>query len=210
MTRSKQNIGKKKIVTVIFVEGDADELIINRLLEYYRENGWRCPDDLEIRNTNGFPNERKMKSKLTQIQQTNNKTRVQFNTVFCEYDTDIFEKGIQERPNWKKVEDNLKRQYDIAHFGRIEAKTSIEDWMLDDLDGLLTALDLPKDTKLKGTTGQEKVKNLFQKKSKVYDRHKGKLKIKPIIDKLDISKIREARKKELKEFERVLGFNING
>lgn len=208
MTRSKQNIGKKKIVTVIFVEGDADELIINRLLEYYRENGWRCPDDLEIRNTNGFPNERKMKSKLTQIQQTNNKTRVQFNTVFCEYDTDIFEKGLQEKPNWKKVEENLKRQYDISHFSRIEARTSIEDWMLDDLDGLLSALGLSKDTKLKGTTGQEKVNNLFQKKSKVYDRHKGKLKIKPIIDKLDISKIREARKKELKEFERLLEVKI--
>lgn len=208
MTRSKQNIGKKKIVTVIFVEGDADELIINRLLEYYRENGWRCPDDLEIRNTNGFPNERKMKSKLTQIQQTNNKTRVQFNTVFCEYDTDIFEKGLQEKPNWKKVEENLKRQYDISHFSRIEARTSIEDWILDDLAGLLTALDLPKDTKLKGTTGQEKVNNLFQKKSKVYDRHKGKLKIKPIIDKLDIGKIREARKKELKNFEKTLGVEL--
>lgn len=208
MTRSKQNIGKKKIVTVIFVEGDADELIINRLLEYYRENGWRCPDDLEVRNTNGFPNERKMKSKLTQIQQTNNKTRVQFNTVFCEYDTDIFEKGLQEKPNWKKVEENLKRQYDISHFSRIEARTSIEDWMLDDLDGLLTALGLPKDTKLKGATGQEKVQNLFQKINMVYNRHKGKLKIKPIIDKLDISKIREARKKELKDFEKTLGVEL--
>ena len=52
------------------------------------------------------------------------------------------------------------------------------------------------------------MKNLFQKKSKVYDRHKGKLKIKPIIDKLDISKIREARKKELKEFERLLEVKI--
>lgn len=208
MTRSKQNIGKKKIVTVIFVEGDADELIINRLLGYYRENGWRCHDDLEVRNTNGFPNERKMKSKLTQIQQTNNKTRVQFNTVFCEYDTDIFEKGLQEKPNWKKVEENLKRQYDISHFSRIEARTSIEDWMLDDLDGLLTALGLPKDTKLKGATGQEKVQNLFQKINMVYNRHKGKLKIKPIIDKLDISKIREARRKELREFEKLLGINI--
>lgn len=208
MTRSKQNIGKKKIVTVIFVEGDADELIINRLLGYYRESGWRCHDDLEVRNTNGFPNERKMKSKLTQIQQTHNKTRVQFNTVFCEYDTDIFEKGLQEKPNWKKVEENLKRQYDISHFSRIEARTSIEDWMLDDLDGLLTALGLPKDTKLKGATGQEKVQNLFQKINMVYNRHKGKLKIKPIIDKLDISKIREARKRELKEFEKLLGVNI--
>ncbi len=205
MTRSKQNIGKKKIVTVIIVEGDADELIISRLLAYYRGEGWCQQGDIKVVNTNGFPSESKMKSKLAQIKQRYGKTQIIFNAVFCEYDTDIFEKGIQERPNWKKVEDNLKRQYDIAHFGRIEAKTSIEDWMLDDLDGLLTALDLPKDTKLKGTTGQEKVKNLFQKKSKVYDRHKGKLKIKPIIDKLDIGKICEARKKELKEFERILG-----
>ncbi len=208
MVSRKQNIRNKKIVTLIFVEGDADELIINRLLAYYRGEGWCQQEDIKVVNTNGFPSESKMKSKLAQIKQRYGKTQIIFNAVFCEYDTDIFEKGIQERPNWKKVEDNLKRQYDIAHFGRIEAKTSIEDWMLDDLDGLLTALDLPKDTKLKGTTGQEKVKNLFQKKSKVYDRHKGKLKIKPIIDKLDISKIREARKKELKEFERVLGVNI--
>jgi hypothetical protein len=208
MAGRKQNIKNKKTVTVVFVEGDADELIIRRLLDYYRENGWRCQDDLEIRNINGFPYERKMKSKLTQILQTANNTQIVFNTVFCEYDTDIYEKGIQEKPDWKKVKDNLKRQYDICHFSRIEAKTSIEDWMLDDMDGLLQALGLPKDTIPKGNTGQEKVKNLFLKKSMVYDRHKGKLKIKPIIDKLDISKIREARKMELKDFEKLLGVNI--
>lgn len=209
MVGRKQNINDKKTVTVIFVERDADELIINRLLDLYRENGWRCHDYLEVKNTNGFPSESKMKKKLAQIQQAHNKMQVEFNTLFCEYDTDIFEKGIQEKPDWKKVENNLRQQYDISHFSRIEAKTSIEDWMLDDLEGLLQALGLPKDTKLKGNLGQEKVKNLFLKKSMVYDRHKGKLKIKPIIDKLDIGKIREARKKELKEFERLLGVNIN-
>jgi hypothetical protein len=208
MAGRKQDIQNKKTVIVIFVEGDADELIINRLLDFYRENGWRCHDDLEVKNTNGFPSESKMKKKLSQIQQTNNKMQVEFNTVCCEYDTDIFEKGIQEEPNWKKVEDNLKRQYDISHFSRIKAKTSIEDWMLEDLDGLLQALGLPIDTKLKGSLGQEKVKYLFMKKSMVYDRHKGKLKIKPIIDKLDIGKIREARKKELKEFEKLLGIEL--
>ena len=149
MVSRKQNIRNKKIVTLIFVEGDADELIINRLLAYYRGNGWCQQGDMKVVNTNGFPSESKMKSKLAQIKQRY--TQIIFNAVFCEYDTDIFEKGIQERPNWKKVEDNLKRQYDIAHFGRIEAKTSIEDWMLDDLDGLLSALGLSKDTKLKGT-----------------------------------------------------------
>lgn len=208
MAGRKQDTKNRKTVTVVFVEGDADELIIGRLLDYYREKGWRCQGDLMIKNTNGFPNEKKMKSKLTQIQQTTTKSQVLFNTIFCEYDTDIFEKGIQEQPDWKKVEDNLRRQYDISHFSRIEAKTSIEDWMLNDLDGLLLALGLPKDTIPKGNTGQEKVKNLFLKKSMVYDRHKGKTKIKPIIDKLDMGKIREARKKELKEFEKLLGINI--
>ena len=208
MAGRKQDTKNRKTVTVVFVEGDADELIIGRLLDYYREKGWRCQGDLMIKNTNGFQNEKKMKSKLTQIQQTTTKMQVLFNTIFCEYDTDIFEKGIQEQPDWKKVEDNLRRQYDISHFSRIEAKTSIEDWMLNDLDGLLLALGLPKDTIPKGNTGQEKVKNLFLKKSMVYDRHKGKTKIKPIIDKLDMGKIREARKKELVDFEKLLETNI--
>ena len=208
MTGHKQDIKNKKTVTVIFVEGDADELIINRLLDFYRENGWRCHDDLEVKNTNGFPSESKMKTKLAQIQQANNKTKIAFNTVFCEYDTDIFEKGLQKKPEWKKIENNLRERFNISHFSRIEAKTSIEDWMLDDLTGLLQALGLPKDTKPKGDTGQEKMKSLFSKKSMVYDRLKGKLKIKPIIDKLDIGKIRDARKKELKEFERLLGVKL--
>ncbi len=208
MVSRKQNIRNKKIVTLIFVEGDADELIISRLLAYYRGKGWCQQGDIKVVNTNGFPSESKMKSKLAQIKQRYGKTQIIFNAVFCEYDTDIFEKGIQERPNWKKVEDNLKRQYDIAHFGRIEAKTSIEDWMLDNLEGLLSALSLSKDTKSKGTTGQDKVKALFRRKNIVYDRHKGKMRIKPIIDKLDIGKIREARKKELKDFEKTLGVEL--
>ena len=209
MTGRKQNIINQKTVTVIFVEGDADELIIRKLLDFYREHGLNCLDDLEIKNTNGFPGENKMRAKLAQIQQTNTQTNLVFNTVFCEYDTDIFEKGLQKKPDWKKIENNLRRRYDISHFSRIEAKTSIEDWMLDDLDGLLLALGLPKDTKPKGNSGQETVKSLFSKRNMVYDRNKGKLKVKPIIDKLDIGKIRNARKKELRDFERLLGVNID-
>lgn len=209
MTGRKQNIINQKTVTVIFVEGDADELIIRYLLDFYREHGWNCLDDLEIKNTNGFPDEKKMRTKLAQIQQTNTQAKLVFNTVFCEYDTDIFEKGLQKKPDWKKIENNLRRRYDISHFSRIEAKTSIEDWMLDDLDGLLLALGLPKDTKPKGNSGQEKVKSLFSKRNTVYDRNKGKMKIKPIIAKLDIGKIRNARKKELRDFERSLGVNID-
>ena len=41
-----------------------------------------------------------------------------------------------------------------------------------------------------------------------YFRNKGLDKIKPVIDKLDIGKIREARKKELEGFEKLLGFEL--
>ena len=133
------------------------------------------------------------------------KVPVVFDVVVCEYDTDIFEKGRQLKPDWKKVERNLKNEYNVSHFCCVEAKTSIEDWMLDDKEGLLKALGLPLDTNLKGQYGQDKVKDLFRKKNIVYDRHKGREKIQPYLDKLDISKIREARKEELKEFEKLLG-----
>ncbi len=126
----------------------------------------------------------------------------------CEYDTDVFENKTCISPDWESVEKNLKRDFSVFSFCRIEAKNSIEDCMLDDLEGLLQALGLPKTTKLKGRTGQDKVKNLFIKKGVVYDRYKGETNIRPVIDKLDIAKIREARKKELKEFEKLLGVII--
>lgn len=136
------------------------------------------------------------------------KTPVEFEAVVCEYDTDIFEKGIQQEPDWKKVEKNLMQNNNVTCFCRIQAKTSIEDWMLDDVEGLLKALGLPLNTQLKGQYGQDKVKALFRRKNIVYDRHKGREKIKPYLDKLDIAKIREARKKELKEFEKLLGVEL--
>ena len=200
---------KEKTVTVIFVEGDADELLIRRLLDYYRAKGWRCDGNLEIVNTNGFPTEAKMNSKLEQIRTRSKDEVVRFKTVCCEYDSDVFELRFQQRPNWKLLEDHLYEKFSMSAFCRIEARTSIEDWMLDDTEGLLKALGLPINTKPKGKTGQEKVSDLFIKKQIIYNRYKGKTNIQKYIDKLDIAKIREARKMELEEFEMLLGFVDN-
>lgn len=205
MTKKKATI-KSDHIKVIFVEGDADEIIIDKLISYYRSNGFK--KQIKIINTHGFPDEKKMRQGLTKIIMCS-KNPVEFEAVVCEYDTDIFAKGIQQEPNWKKVEKNLKQNNNVTRFCRIQAKTSIEDWMLDDLEGLLKALDLPLNTKPKGQYGQDKVKALFRRKNIMYDRHKGREKIKQYLDKLDIAKIREARKKELKEFEGVLGISIN-
>ena len=208
MAAMKTKKGKQKNIIVICVEGDADELIFRRLLDYYQKEGWRCPGELKYHNANGFPSETEIRSKLNQIQRIYSDKTLFFHTVLCEYDTDVFENGACRLPDWSKVRKSLEKDFPSVNFCQIEAKTSIEDWMLDDLDGLLKALNLPKSTRPKGRTGQDKVKDLFRKKNVVYDRHKGKLKIKPIIDKLNIGKIREARKKELGEFERMLGISI--
>ena len=200
---------KEKTVTVIFVEGDADELMIRRLLDYYRGKGWHCDGDLEIENTNGFPTEVKMNSKLEQIRTRSKDEIVQFKTVCCEYDSDVFELQYQLRPDWKLIEDHLFERFSMSAFCRIEARTSIEDWLLDDVDGLLKSLGLPSNTKPKGKSGQEKVSDLFVRKQIIYNRYKGKTNIQKYIDKLDIAKIREARKTELEEFEKLLGFVDN-
>ena len=50
--------------------------------------------------------------------------------------------------------------------------------------------------------------DLFVKKNIVYNRQKGRNSIQKYIDKLDIAKIREARKKELKDFEKLLGVDL--
>lgn len=208
MARKKVDKPVKEML-VIFVEGDADEIIINRLLDYYRSNGWHTNVSIKVVNTHGFPNETKMKSQLTRINVTETKKTIQFKAVCCEYDTDIFDKGIQNKPDWKKIEKNLKNEFDMLNFCRIEAKTSIEDWLLDDSEGLLKALNLPTDTIIKGTSGQDKVKKLFKKSNIMYDRSKGKNTIKKYLDNLDISKIANNRKVELKDFENILGVKNN-
>ena len=193
---------------VIFVEGDADELIINRLLDYYKSNGWTRPKGIRVFNTHGTPIWRNMRVGLVGIQQCQN-TPVCFRAVCCEFDTDVYDKGIQTEPDWKDVEKKLKKEFGVREFCCLRAETSIENWMLDDTEGVLNALGLPKNTKVKGASGQKIMENLFLLKGTSYFRNKGKDKIKPIIDKLDIAKIREARKKELKEFEKLLGVIIN-
>ncbi len=203
--KGKKEVGEE--MCVIFVEGDADELIINRLLEYYKANGWQRPNGIRVFNTHGTPIWRNMRVGLISIQQCQ-ASHVSFRAVCCEFDTDVYSKGIQTEPDWKEVEKNLKKVFGVREFCCLRAETSIENWMLDDTEGVLNALGLPKNTKVKGTSGQNKMENLFLLKGSSYFRNKGMEKIKPIIDKLDIAKIREARKKELKEFEKLLGVEI--
>lgn len=212
MTRKKD---KPLVINyiVIFVEGDAEELIFDKLIKYYQNTKTIKCLKIKIDNTQGFPSENKMSGnlwKIIQNEKAKNKGKnivVDFKALFCEYDTDVFEKQTQKVPNWNIIEKNLKNVYNIKKFCHVKAKTSIEDWMLDDVSGLLNALGLPENTNITGVDGQEKIKNIFKKRNIYYSRKKGFDKIKPYIEKLDIEKIRNARATELKELEKVLEIN---
>ncbi len=191
---------------VFIVEGDADELIIRKLISYYKKQGWKPTQSIEIKNIHGFPTEKKIKQKLTGIYQINSDKIVKFTTVCCEFDTDVLTVKKQfDEPNWDDIGKTIKNQYPVDNFCLIRASTSIEDWMLDDTDGLLNALQLPLKTKPSGSTGQEKVSNFFKKRNIQYDRTKGKTSIGKYIEALDIEKIHNSRKKELSSLEKALG-----
>lgn len=204
----KDTKGKCEEMCVIFVEGDADELIINRLLDYYNSKGWKRPKGIRVYNTHGTPIWRNMKIGLVGIQQSQIRPVV-FRAVCCEFDTDIYIKGVQIEPDWNEIQKAMMNEFGVREFCCLRAETSIENWILDDKEGLLKALGLPRNTKLKGDSAQKKMENLFLMKGSSYFRNKGKDKIRPIIDKLDIAKIREARKKELKQFEKLLGVSLD-
>lgn len=194
---------------VFIVEGDADELIIRKLISYYKQHGWKPTQSIEIKNVHGFPTEKKIKQKLTGITQINSDKIVRFTTVCCEFDTDVLTVKKQfDEPNWDDIGKTIKSQYPIDNFCLVRASTSIEDWMLDDTNDLLNALQLPLKTKISGSTGQEKVSNLFEKKNIQYDRTKGKASIGKYIEALDIEKIRNSRKKELSSLESALGVSL--
>ena len=95
----------------------------------------------------------------------------------------------------------------IEQFCRIEVKSAIEDWILDDLEGLCSYLNLKEVPKsLKGANGYMKLLSLFQKTGKVYA--KG-ITIENFIDKLSMEKIRNKRKVALKQLEEVLNVALH-
>ena len=193
---------------VFIVEGDADELIMRKLIDYYRQRGWQPKQSIDYYNVHGFPTEKKIKQKLTGLQQTKSDNEIKFSTVCCEFDTDVLTVNRQfDEPDWRGIERDIKDRFPVEHFCLVKAKSSIEDWMLDDIDGLLRALILPLTTKVTGATGQEKVASLFRKKNIKSDRMKGKASIEKYINALDIEKIRISRKKELSSLEKALGIN---
>lgn len=189
---------------VIFVEGDTDEVFFNRLLNYYRCQSVTPVNSCEVQNMKGVG--RYAGSKFTgklsaDIIPRNERKGRKIYGVCCSFDTDVFEDEETPIVNWNKVRKIIAR-LGIEEFCTIEVKSAMEDWLLDDIEGVCSFLKL-KDcpTSLNGANGYAKMSGLFKRGGKVYV--KG-LSIADFIDALNIWKIRDKRKEALAELERLL------
>lgn len=179
---------------VFFVEGDTEEEFYNKMINYiHSECGKFCFDKILYRNIKGITNYKNRINRIFNKNIIQNYKDYEFIVFLC-YDTDVFEYEQHPKIEWKEIENDLrdKGAKEVIH---IKAKKSIEDWFLKDKEGILKFLKLPKDTKIKGKNGQEKIKNLFKKANKTYI--KGQ-KCEGFINSLDMKKIMKEVPNELK------------
>ena len=104
--------------------------------------------------------------------------------------------------DWRALEKKVKK-LGIEHFVQIGVKSAIEDWILDDIEGICAFLKMKTVPKaLKGSDGFSKLADLYVKAHRTYQKGYA---TKELIATLDMGKIVEKRKDALVQLEGVLG-----
>ncbi|WP_346355555.1 hypothetical protein [Azotosporobacter soli] len=176
--KTKQNI-KKGIV--IFVEGETDKFFYEALLIYFKtisesEIIVEKPLIFNLKGVGNYNAKALSKFKKDCVEKYPD---VSF-TVFCAYDTDIFEYAVKPAVNWSRVEKILKDSgaKKVIH---LKAKRNIEDWFMLDSEGICRYLGM-KLTTVTGKDGLDKIKKLFKQKNKVYQKGSYTEKFIPYLD----------------------------
>lgn len=189
---------------ILFVEGDTDELFFKALIEYYRQKSQKQLLPCSICNLKGvtrYTSKLLAKLKNEYLPEARNKA-FKIQTVCCSYDTDVFEVKHPLMVDWRVLEKKVKK-LGIEHFVQIGVKSAIEDWILDDIEGICAFLKMKTVPKaLKGSDGFSKLADLYVKAHRTYQKGYA---TKELIATLDMGKIVEKRKDALVQLEGVLG-----
>lgn len=199
----KQN-DKKTHRVIIFVEGDTDEVFFKAMLEHYKSISLTELAPCDVYNLKGVTRyTSKLLAKLKNEILPNAKNKnINIQTVCCSYDTDVFEVRNPLMVNWDSIRKSIKRM-GVDNFIRIGVCSSIEDWILDDLEGICDYLKLKQiPNTLKGTDGNAKLCDLYSKARRTYSKGYA---TREMIKALDFSKIRSKRHAALTELEEALG-----
>lgn len=201
MAKQKDNKAQR---IVIFVEGDTDEVFFKAMLEYYKSISQTELVPCEVFNLKGVTRyASKLLAKLkNEILPDAKSKNINIQTVFCSYDTDVFEVRNPLMVNWDSIRKSVKKM-GIENFIRIGVSSSIEDWILDDIEGICSYLNLKQIPKsLKGADGNAKLCDLYAKARRTYSKGYA---TREMIKTLNLSKIRSKRLAVLKELEEALG-----
>ncbi len=196
-----------KIKIVLFVEGDTEFAFFNALLCYYKQRSKKRIAEYDVVNMKGVTRyTSKFIGKLeNELIPKAAEKGYEIRAVCCNYDTDVFEYGEHMPVNWEKINREVKR-LKIKEFYTIQVVHMIEDWLLDDINGLCKYLKLKKvPTLLKGNNAFQKITLLFKQGHKIYFKGKDAEKFLPM---LDLSLIRDKHKNELADLERILGVEL--
>ena len=201
-------MAKKKLMNpshvLIFVEGDTDEVFFKALIDYYASVSSNKLLPYDVCNLKGVTRySSKLLAKLKNEYLPTAKTgSYKIKTVCCSYDTDVFEVKQPQIVKWDAIGKSVKRM-GIDEFIRVGVKSSIEDWILDDLHGICNFLRLKQvPSSLKGMNGYQKLLDLYNKARKTY---KKGYETKELINALDMSAIRNKRQDVLAPLEEALG-----
>ena len=203
---AKQNETKLTQV-VIFVEGDTDEVLFKTLIEHYRAISKTELRPCKICNLKGVT---RYSSKLVAKLQNEylpeaRKKGYQLQTICCSYDTDVFEVRNPLIVNWDTLRKTVKRM-GIQEFLQLGIRSSIEDWLLCDMQGICSYLGLTNIPKsLKGNDGNAKLNDLYSKARRIYQ--KG-YQVKELVASLDMSVIRKKNADALADLEKALNVSF--
>ena len=167
-------MAKKKLMipshVLIFVEGDTDEVFFKALIDYYASVSSSRLLPYDICNLKGVTRySSKLLAKLKNEYLPTAKTGgYRIKTVCCSYDTDVFEVLQPQIVKWDAIGKSVKRM-GIDEFIRVGVKSSIEDWILYDQQGICSYLRLKQTpSSLKGTNGYQKMLDLYNKAHRTY------------------------------------------
>lgn len=188
-------------VIVVFTEGATDEVFFKRLIPIIEPN--KHPScEVVIKNLKGIGNYAPKAPALLKNQIKPEYSEHQI-MVFCTYDLDVFFSDFQEKPpvDWALVNKKLE-EFGAHKVHHIKADKMIEDWFLADLDGLCSFLGIKKPKSLPGKNGYEKIKGLFKKGNRVYQKgyNTGNF-----VEKLDINVIYKRYESQFEKLKEELG-----
>ncbi len=156
----------KETIIVFFVEGETEIEFYKRLVSFVKaKKGLKSNIKIIYKDMKGIGNYKNKVTRTFEKRIIANYPNSDYICVLC-YDSDVFEFGRKPNVDWKKITKELKN-LGTRNVIQIEAKQSIEDWFLIDLNGLKKYLKLPSEIKM-NYKGQKGIEYLFKKANKVY------------------------------------------